>query len=594
MAKRKLVWTLYPSYLVVTLAAVLAVGWYATSAIESFHTGRVAADLEARARLVRRDASELLHRGEHERLDALCKTLGREVSTRITIVAVGGVVVADSEEDPTGMESHADRHEIRLALADGLGRSTRYSATLGKNMMYVAIPIRSEGKPEGKPVAVIRTSLPLTEVMAATKRLYVKILVAGLVVAGLAAVISLMISRRIARPLAEMKEVAQAFAEGYLDRRIPPQPTAEMSALAGAMSSMAAQLDERIRKVTEQRNELEALLTSMTEAVLAVDRRECVLLMNEAAGRLFDAEPGEVQGKPLQGVVRNSELQDIIHETLNRDETAEREVVLQKDTGEIFLQVHGTSLRSALGDGIGAVVVLTDVTGMKQLENIRREFVANVSHELRTPVTSIKGFLETIREGNLKKPEDAERFLEIASRQVDRLNTIIEDLLSLSRIEQHEREDISHEEHSVRDILEGAVAVCENQSIAKTISLELECPEELTATVNGALLEQAVINLIDNAVKYSEPNGTVTVRAAAEGDSVSITVRDEGCGIGPEHLPRLFERFYRVDKARSRKLGGTGLGLAIVKHIIQAHGGTVAVESALGEGSIFTLRLPRA
>jgi two-component system phosphate regulon sensor histidine kinase PhoR len=236
---------------------------------------------------------------------------------------------------------------------------------------------------------------------------------------------------------------------------------------------------------------------------------------------------------------------------------------------------------------------LNDVTRLRRLENIRRDFVANVSHELKTPVTAIKGSVETLLDGALQKPEDARRFLEIVTRQADRLNAIIDDLLSLSRIEQEaERHEIPLQRSHLNEVLRGAVQACEVGAAAKSIRIGLSCPEPLLARINPPLLEQAIVNLIDNAVKYSRPESEVRVEARPENGEILILVRDHGCGIGKEHLPRLFERFYRVDKARSRKEGGTGLGLAIVKHIVQAHAGTVTVASVPGEGSTFTIHLP--
>ena len=588
MAQRRLIWQLYPSYVAVTLAAVLAIGWYATVSIEQFHTRQVERDLEVRARLVHGRITDMLNAKAYAELDAFCKKRGEQASTRITVVLRDGTVVADSDK-PLPLENHADRPEIQAAYVKGTGSASRYSGTLERNMMYVAVRV-----PEGEDaIAVVRTSLPLTEVMAAAGRLYVRILVGGLVITVLAAAISLVISRRLARPLSEMQKTAEAFAAGELTRKIPPQNTVEVDALGEAMNSMAAQLDARIRTVTEQRNELEALLSSMTEAVLAVDREERVLRLNTAAARIFDIDIDAVEGQPLEAVVRNVALQEILGDILSGDRHAEREMMLRGERGDRFFQAHGTGLTDAMGDPLGAVVVLTDVTRLKKLENIRREFVANVSHELRTPVTAVKGFLETVREGKFNDPGDAARFLDIAARQADRLNAIIEDLLELSRIEQSEREGVRREPHRVRDVLENALSVCTGKVAAKNISLELDCPDDLQANVNGPLLEQALINLLDNAVKYSEPGQPVKVSGAVHDGELAIAVEDQGCGIPEEHLDRIFERFYRVDKARSRKLGGTGLGLAIVKHIVQATGGEIRVTSTPGEGSTFTIVLPQ-
>jgi two-component system phosphate regulon sensor histidine kinase PhoR len=265
-----------------------------------------------------------------------------------------------------------------------------------------------------------------------------------------------------------------------------------------------------------------------------------------------------------------------------------------RNGGERFLQAHGTILHDAEDRGIGALVVLNDVTRIRKLESVRREFVANVAHEIRTPVTSIKGFVETLLDGALENPKNAEHFLNIIGRQAERLNAIIEDLLSLSRIEQEtESAEIALKEGRIIDVLQAAVQLCEKKAAGKKIAVRLACEEDVSAKINPPLLEQALVNLIDNAINYSGRGSPVHVEAARGDTEIIIGVRDQGCGIAKQHLPRLFERFYRVDKARSRKLGGTGLGLAIVKHITQAHGGNVTVESTPGEGSTFRIHLPK-
>jgi len=259
----------------------------------------------------------------------------------------------------------------------------------------------------------------------------------------------------------------------------------------------------------------------------------------------------------------------------------------------IFVSERAIEAADTDGNRTGALVVMHDVTRLKRLENIRRDFVANVSHELRTPITSIQGFAETLLDGAIDLPEDARRFVRIMAAQSDRLNDIIEDLLTLSRLEQEvEQAKLPVQQARVRGVLEAAIGVCELWASKKDLRIELTCEDQLYVPINAALLEQAVVNLVDNAVKYSPEGAAVLVQAERSKSELIIRVRDHGCGIGPEHLPRLFERFYRVDKARSRKLGGTGLGLAIVKHIAQAHGGSATVESVPGEGSLFSLHLP--
>jgi two-component system phosphate regulon sensor histidine kinase PhoR len=257
------------------------------------------------------------------------------------------------------------------------------------------------------------------------------------------------------------------------------------------------------------------------------------------------------------------------------------------------LQVRGTSLSGSQGEAVGAVIVLNDVTHLRRLENIRRDFVANVSHELKTPITSIKGFVETLLDGALDNREDAERFLKIVAKQADRLNSIIEDLLSLAKIEQSvEAADVQLEPSRLADVLQSAIDECGPKAAARGITMRLACADEILADVNPPLIEQAAMNLLDNALKYSEEGSEVLVEVVRRPAEIAIQVHDQGCGIEAEHLDRLFERFYRVDKARSRKLGGTGLGLSIVKHIVHVHGGHVTVESAPGKGSTFTIHLP--
>lgn len=338
---------------------------------------------------------------------------------------------------------------------------------------------------------------------------------------------------------------------------------------------------------------MEAVLASMVEGVIAVDMDERVISMNQAAAQMFVCNPSAAQGRTIQEVVRNVVLHEFVRNTLSSQKPVEKDIVLHTGV-ERFINGHGTVLRDARGEQMGALIVLNDVTRIRRLENVRREFVANVSHEIKTPITAIKGFVETLRDGAVKNPEDAERFLGIIENHAERLEAIIEDLLSLSRIEREaERGKISLVEGQVQDVVQMAVQVCEMSARAKDIKIEFSCDKDIASKINAPLLEQAIVNLLDNAIKYSAEGSTIRVEVTQTAEEIIIDVRDQGCGIEKEHLPRLFERFYRVDKARSRQLGGTGLGLAIVKHITQAHGGQVSVESVPGKGSTFSIRLPR-
>jgi two-component system phosphate regulon sensor histidine kinase PhoR len=587
MRRRKLFWKLYLSFLIISFLSLLAVSGYASRSLRQFYIEQTQSDLSARAHLVEKQISGKFKPPDSKYINELCKELGKSSQTRITIILPSGKVIGDSEEEPAVMDNHADRPEVIKALEGGMGSFIRYSHTLEKEMMYVAIPL----KHGNDTIGIVRTSIPLRTIGDALKGAYIKVAIAGIVIAFLVAVVSLAISRWISRPLEEMKRVSGYFARGDLKHRLPVSGSEEMGSLAEAMNQMAAQLDERIQTIIRQSNEQEAILASMIEGVLAVDNDKRLISINQAAAKMLEVNVSEVQGKSIQEVVRITSLQDFVAKALRVMGPVEEEIFLQNG-GEKFLQAHGATLHDAQGNAVGAVIVLNDMSRIKRLENIRREFVANVSHELKTPVTSVKGFVETLLEGALRVPEDAVRFLNIISKQVDRLNAIIEDLLLLSKIEQYEgKKEIELEEGKLKDVLESAIEFCEAKATEKNISIDLSCGDDVFARINPPLLEQALINLIDNSINASEPNTSIRVEVEQTEKEFTISVIDQGCGIEKEHLLRLFERFYRVDKARIRKMGGTGLGLAIVKHIAKAHGGNVSVESEPGKGSKFSIHL---
>jgi two-component system phosphate regulon sensor histidine kinase PhoR len=588
MRRRRLLWQLYPSYILLTALALVGVTWYANAMIRQLHFGEVASDLEGKARLVEEQISTNGLPLDTPSLEPLAREMGSRAFARVTVVLPDGRVVADSEDEPVRMVNHADRPEIIEALRGGRGQSNRWSPTLNQEMMYVAVPLIRDSRTVG----VVRTAVPLTVVNLTLQKISVRLYTAAAVAGVVAALLSLGISRRVNRSLRELTAAAESFARGKRDHHLPACETIEFRQLADAMSHMAGELNSQLRTVVRQRNQLEALLSSMQDGVLAVDGRENLIILNDSAARLIGADPAKVLGRSIQEVVRNTDLQQFVADALAARGPTRGEIVLEHG-GEQFLDAHGAVLRDAQGTDIGAVVVLHDVTRLKRLENIRKDFVANVSHELRTPITLIKGFMETLLDGKEHTPEDSRRFLDIVARQAERLNAIIEDLLSLSRLEQeHEKALVALQETTIRDVLESAIKVCEPKAQTRNVQLELACDAGLRASANAPLLEQAVINLVDNAIKYSEPGQAVRISAMVDNKDLVVAVGDRGCGIDNQHLPRIFERFYRVDKSRSRAQGGTGLGLSIVKHIAQAHGGRVDVESTAGEGSTFTLRLP--
>ena len=479
------------------------------------------------------------------------------------------------------------------ARAGRVARGSRYDATTGSRVLAVAVPFKSDSGDTNIVRVLADTRSADRNLSQSLRRLLMGFFMGGLV----AILIGWMIAARVARPARELARAARQMADGEAGVRMPGSEVAEFATIATAFAALRDQLVERGLTIGRQDTQQEAVLDSMIEGVLAVDVRQRIVGLNQAAANLLQLDIDAVMRRPLQEVIRNPDLRRFALRAIDCREPVEDDFVLAGQTDHT-IRVRGTALRDPSGEG-GAVIVLNDVTELERLERVRRDFVANVSHELKTPIASIKGFVETLLDGAVDDTEDARRFLDIVARQADRLEAIIEDLLSLSRIEQSEEiGSLPLEPTRILDVLLAARSDCLPRAADRGVPIELDCSDSLTATVNGPLLEQAVLNLIDNAVKYGGQDTPIQVRACLEPDDtaaqtvLTITIRDEGCGIESEHLPRLFERFYRVDKGRSRQAGGTGLGLSIVKHIVQAHGGTIAVDSEPGHGSTFTLRLP--
>jgi two-component system phosphate regulon sensor histidine kinase PhoR len=586
--RKKLVWQIFPSFLLITLLSLFAVSWYAAQSLRQFYLDHTAADLYARAQLLEKLVDGQLEPLDAGTVDSVCKEMGRSTDTRFTVILLSGIVVGDSIETPDQMDNHAGRPEIKQAFAGKRGRSLRYSSTLRQEMMYVALPITDRGEH----IAVVRASLPTTFIENELNSIRIKIIIGGIIIAILAAGVSLAISRRISRPLETMKKGADRFADGELSHRMDTPDSTEMASLAEAMNQMAAHLETHIKAVSDQRNELETVLSSMLEGVIAVDSHERIISVNQAAARLFETDLETFQFRSLQETIRNLPLQQFINKALSSNQPLQEDITLFQNQHRI-LEVKSSPLLDADQIHVGTLIVLNDVTHLRRLENMRSDFVANVSHEIKTPLTAIKGFVETLQHGKVEKPEETQRFLDIIQRHVNRLNSIVEDLLTLSKIEQEdEAGTLNLRNWKVADVFQAAIQLCRSKAEEKNLNIEVAGNENARADFDPTLIEQAVVNLLDNAVKYSDPGGTITVSAEEKDSEILINVRDQGIGIAQKHLPRLFERFYRVDKSRSRQLGGTGLGLAIVKHIARAHGGHVTVESTVGEGSTFTIHLP--
>lgn len=563
--------------------------WYASVSARNFFLKQTETDLETRARFFQGMIKDPYDYSDPANIDKLCKEIGKSTATRITIILPSGKVTGDSEHDTKTMDNHSDRMEFIGAVKNKKGISTRYSLTMKKNFMYVGIPVYYNNQLR----AVIRTSIPVDKIDEAIKAKQQNIFFAGFIIAFITALICLFISRRISKPIEELRKNAEGISRGEYRFNPPRSNIYEIGNLHIAMKEMVNDLESRISTITGQRNEIEVILSSMEEGILAVDTDERIISLNRAAEKIFGVKSIEAQGRSIQEAIRNRTFHDFISDVISGSDPVEKEITMFPGE-EQYINGHGTKLVDGNGKQIGALIVLNDITRLKRLENIRRDFVANVSHEIKTPITAIKGFVETLKDVGGASEEDRNRFLNIISKHVNRLEAIIDDLLKLSRIEKdaEAEEGIRIDKENIYNIVETAIQVCHPNAEAKGIIIDLICDRGLSAKVNAPLLEQAVVNLLDNAIKYSDSSTRVSVKAFINNKTIHLEVSDQGRGIEKEHLPRLFERFYRVDKARSRQQGGTGLGLAIVKHITQAHGGSVSVESTPGKGSLFTIRIP--
>ncbi|NOZ07636.1 MAG: cell wall metabolism sensor histidine kinase WalK [FCB group bacterium] len=575
---------LFFTYFSVIIVTVSLLGWFLSTSVDRFYYQEKQASLKNQALLI----SEILPREEIDdplKLTQFCEKLGTAIQVRITLIDEKGVVLADSDEKPWKMGNHADRPEIVAAREKTIGTSIRYSATLKHEMMYLAYSVEIRGKP-----LIIRVSLPLTSLEKNIAGIYWKILMGALLI-GLAALIaSYYIARKIASPLKLMKAVAENYAEGDFSSQLELNSSLEVNSLAGSLNRMARQLDDRIRTISRQKNEQNAILTSMIEAVIAVDNEGKILMINKAAKRMFSIREKNPIGKKAAAILTNSDLKTFIDELVSGKQRLKKELKLKWDFfGQVY--VTGTVLEDEEGSSLGAVIVLNDITKIKESEKIRTEFVANVSHELKTPITAIKGYVETL--GDLEEPAEFKKFLKIIDKHSDHLNSIVDDLLELSRIEAQENQaQLDFPLEAIRDVFDEALLVCEDLCRQKKIEIRVECTENFLLPMNSRLMREALVNLLNNALKYSDEGSKIILKAVQKGGNLIISVQDFGIGISPKHVYRVFERFYRVDKARSKKLGGTGLGLSIVKHIANVHKGRVWVKSQKGKGSIFYLKIP--
>jgi two-component system phosphate regulon sensor histidine kinase PhoR len=504
---------------------------------------------------------------------------------RVTVITANGLVLADSQSDPQTMENHAGRPEIMDALAKGSGQSIRHSVTIKRDLLYYAVRKNIAGE---SPI-VLRFALPLANVEEVLAEFRKKLWAASFVILLVAGGISLLFSRSFTARVDRLKDFSRRVAEGDF-RPLPRDGSGDaLEALGLSLNRTAARLDRTIRTLVEERNLSSAILGSMVEGVAVVDGSEHLVFANQGFADILGLDVPPVPGSSLLEVVRQTELIEAVRQVLRGEPRVQSEIA----TGTLRQHYFATTVAAVqAGDTSGAVVVLHDITELRKLERVRRDFVANVSHELRTPLTAIQGFAETLLAGAIDDAHNRTRFLEIILEHSRRLARLTEDLLMLSKMDA-ERLGLEFRRISISQLMESCLETSQHRAKEKNLEVRLNAPNGLP-DVSGdrRRLAEVLQNLLDNAIQYTMPGGKITLSAEARSDEVIVTVSDTGIGIPRADQPRIFERFYRVDVARSREAGGTGLGLSIAKHLVEAHGGRLWVESELGQGSRFHFSVP--
>ncbi len=577
---------------VVLLLGVIISGLLSARIVKKNLLSDIEKSLTTEAALVRELLGESLINNSND-IGIYVGKIKQTASSRITIVDAMGNVIIDTDKEYSEMENHAGRPEIAAALKGEAGSSIRYSSTLSVDFIYVAQPILKGSSIIG----AVRLSKPLYEVKNMLNSLYINVFIAVLIGIFVASVLGYKMAMNITKPVKEITYTASRIAKGQFDRRINITSRNEIGILADSINDMASKLRDTITSLQDKNIKLESIMSSMINGIIAIDNSEKILFINHVAESLLGITDREVTGKHILQVVRNNSIDNYLKKILMNKEFFSTEVNFD-DSNEKILKLYANSIKQNGENGIeGIIITIQDVTELRKLERVRTEFIANVSHELKTPLTSIKGFTETLKSFDFDDKQDAIRFLNIIEDEADRLYRLINDILSLSELEQKKTKTVRKKIDIEKAVVE-VMSVLKSQSDKKNIELSAKIQEGLGSICgDGDKFKQMLINLIDNAVKYTPENGKVSIEAYkqshnADLDKLIIKVKDNGIGIPKQHIPRLFERFYRVDKARSRSIGGTGLGLAIVKHIVILFNGEIEVTSEVGKGTEFRIILP--
>ncbi|HUC98110.1 MAG TPA: ATP-binding protein [Candidatus Polarisedimenticolaceae bacterium] len=591
--QNSLVVKFFLSYLAVVTLLFTSFYLYSSTVVRDFYVSSLGERLELEARLL---AKALPSLSDNHEFDLVCRNLANELVTRITIVGADGRVLCDSVEASATMENHRGRPEVVEALKTGSGSSFRYSTTTGEELFY-----RAFLQDEGESQRIVRLAIALDEVQAVTNSLRRSLFLGFLVASAVGLLLAFVFSRRLSRRVKRLVEFSGQVAEGVFPQNFfGKSGRDEIHRLERHLNDMSEKIRQNVQQVIAEKEKANSILRGMMEGVLVIDPKGRVLVINEQAQRMFNLPPDrDIRGASILELSRHPEMKKLIEQVLVFDFTSERysrQVELHEGR---WFRVNAVSLRNNQSSTYGSILVFHDITEVKQLERMRSDFVANVSHELRTPLTAIRGYAETLRQTPPDDPADARYFLSTIEKHAERLSRLTEDLLTLSDLESGKIE-IDFNPLDIKRVVQSVSEVFSDAANKKQVTLEQVIEQGLPAVIGDVdRLQQLLINLVDNAVKYTPVNGTVTVKAQritinSSIDAVELSVTDTGSGIPEQAIPRLTERFYRVDRARSRDLGGTGLGLAIVKHIAQAHGAQLKIESALHKGTVVSVLLPAA
>ncbi|MBN2797093.1 MAG: HAMP domain-containing protein [Clostridia bacterium] len=513
--------------------------------------------------------------------------LSDQIDTRITLIDGHGVVLVDSEIDAQTLDNHSNRPEVRIALNGEVGISKRYSDSVKNERYYVAIPVDAEF------IKVVRVSIPLKALTSYTDKVVGNILIAAFAGVLLATLLGIRFLNMFTGPLADLTEATQSIARGNFGEQVYISSNDEIGQLAQSFNIMSLELDKRIDELKESNMTNYAILKSMINGVIAVDNDLNIMFINKAAQQMFKISEMDLKHKNVIQAFKNHPLHEMFDEKFTVYGNVKTELTLEQPQRVLKVFSNVIRDREHTQNNMGLLLSFVDITQMRQLENMRKDFVANVSHELKTPLTSIQGFIETLKEGAADEKVIRDKFIDIIDIEAKRLRQLIDDILILSDIE---KSNITtpFSDVDLNDIVKDIKDLMEHIGSKKSIEVIYDLPEKLSMVKgNKVWLKQMLINLIDNGIKYTPEGGHVWIEVKEKPINFEIIVKDDGIGISEEHLDRLFERFYRVDKARSKKVGGTGLGLAIVKHIVLSMKGTIQVESEVDKGTIFTVTLPK-